>query len=86
MQRRRTPVQTRCRVLAGNNEYGQLGDGGLVEVSRCAPTPVSDNDVSSWLGISAGGYHTCGLAAGGGLDGKAYCWGESPRRPAMDPP
>ena len=75
----------RDRVLAGSNGNGQLGDGGLVEVSRYAPTPVSDNDVSSWLGISAGGTHTCGLAAGGGQGGKAYCWGESPPRPAINP-
>jgi hypothetical protein len=45
---------------------------------------VSTGSVSTWLAISAGNFHTCGLAAGGGLDGDAYCWGESPPRPAIN--
>ena len=47
---------------------------------------MSTATVTSWRAISAGGYHTCGLAADDGRDGKAYCWGESPPRPAMDSP
>ena len=45
---------------------------------------MSTGSVSTWLAISAGNFHTCGLAAGGGLDGDAYCWGESPPRPAIN--
>ena len=61
-----------------------MGDG--TNDGQDVPTAVSTGSVSSWRAISAGNSYTCGLAAGGGLDGKAYCWGESPRRPAMDPP
>ena len=69
---------------AGYNVDGELGDG--TTTNRKVPTAVSTATVSNWLAISAGTYHTCGLAAGGGQDGKAYCWGESPPRPAMNPP
>ena len=50
----------RDRVLAGYTGNGQLGDGtneGLENV----PTVVSNNTVSTWLAISAGGYHTMAL-------------------------
>ena len=50
----------RDRVLAGYNGNGQLGDGtneGLENV----PTAVSTATVTSWLAISAGGYHTMAL-------------------------
>ena len=73
----------RDRVLAGYNNYGQLGDG--TNTNSNVPTAVSTATVTSWLAISAGQYHTCGLAADSGQDGKAYCWGESPPRPAMSP-
>ena len=84
MQRRHTPVQSRCRDLAGYNIHGQLGDGANVD--KTVPTAVSTALVTSWRAISAGKVMSCGLAAGGSLDYKAFCWGESPRRPAMDPP
>ena len=72
------------RGLAGSNLGGRLGDGTTTD--QHVPTPVSDNTVSSWLEISAGAFYTCGLAAGNGQDGHAYCWGESLPRPAMNPP
>jgi hypothetical protein len=83
MQRRHTPVQSRCRDLAGYNNDGQLGDDS--NSGQNVPTPVSDSDVPSWLAISAGDAHTCGLAAGGVQDGKAYCWGEWPPAPRPEP-
>jgi hypothetical protein len=39
------------------------------------PTAVVGS-VLSWAAISAGVFHTCGLAA---ADGAAYCWGEELR-------
>jgi hypothetical protein len=68
------------RALAGFNAYGQLGDGTTKD--HDLPTPVSASVVSSWLAISAGGEYTCGLAVG---SSAAYCWGESPPRPAKSP-
>ena len=72
----------RDRVLAGDNAYGPVGDG--TNSNSNAPMAVSNTTVSNWLTISAGGSKTCGLAAGTGMDGKAYCWGEPPPRPAMN--
>ena len=72
----------RDRVLAGWNANGQLGDG--TTTNQNVPTAVSTATVTTWRAISAGGSDTCGLAAGGGQDGKAYCWGESPPRPAIN--
>jgi alpha-tubulin suppressor-like RCC1 family protein len=31
--------------------------------------------VDSWQSISAGGLHTCGIAASGTNAGETYCWG-----------
>ena len=69
-------------MLAGNNDYGQLGDGNSgYGNSKAVPTAVDGSTVSSWISISAG-YHTCGLAADSGQYGKAYCWGEARGLPA----
>ena len=57
--------------LAGDNYYGQVYSGTTNYVTT--PTAVTGS-VSSWTAISAGGKHTCGLAAG---NGAAYCWGEA---------
>ena len=62
-----------CQLsIAGLNEYGQVGDGNI-NTPVLMPTAVVGT-VSSWSAISAGGYHTCGLAA---ANGQAYCWGEA---------
>ena len=58
--------------LAGWNLFGQVGDGNTA-LSVTMPTAVNGS-VTSWTTISAGGYHTCGLAA---ANGQAYCWGEA---------
>ena len=51
----------------GNNESGQLGDGGFE--SRATPAPIAGNFAFAFL--SAGSSHTCGASK----DGEAYCWG-----------
>jgi alpha-tubulin suppressor-like RCC1 family protein len=54
----------------GDNEYGQLGDGSLI--NRSAPVPVP---VASLGGLAAaletGWYHTCAIVVGSGVK----CWG-----------
>ena len=67
------------RSAAGEGLNGQLGTGSwdssfIRDTSNYAvPVPVARPDnVSGWTAVSAGGEHTCAVAAGGG----AYCWGE----------
>jgi hypothetical protein len=58
---------------AGDNYFGQLGDGRQgYGTDENMPTAVIGN-VTSWTAISAGYSHTSGLAAG---NGAAFCWGE----------
>ena len=54
----------------GGNWHGQLGDGG--STTRSVPTAVTiPQGVSSWGQVSAGVFHTCAVATGGG----GFCWG-----------
>ena len=53
----------------GDNEYGQLGDGTLIE--RLIPVNVNGL-AGSVSAITAGGYHTCAL-----ISGAAKCWGDN---------
>jgi serine/threonine protein kinase/alpha-tubulin suppressor-like RCC1 family protein len=56
------------RVLCwGNNESGQLGDGGFV--SHATPEPVAGSFAFAF--VSAGSNHTCATTR----DGEVYCWG-----------
>ena len=72
-------------ALAGYNDQGQLGNGSAgINSYSAEPTAVVDTTVSTWLAISAGLEHTCGLAADS-QNGKAYCWGETPP-PCSRPP
>jgi len=64
-----------CAVVTGGaakcwgyNAYGQLGD--TTKVDKTSPVTVSGL-TSGVLSISAGGYHSCAVAAGG----AAKCWG-----------
>lgn len=52
----------------GQGLYGQLGTGALVD-RAATPAPVATE--TRFRTISAGGYHTCGIAT----SGLAYCWG-----------
>lgn len=52
----------------GFSGFGQLGDGQTL-VDRRVPGPVVSP--VAFAAVSAGGNHTCGVAAGG----AAYCWG-----------
>jgi alpha-tubulin suppressor-like RCC1 family protein len=51
----------------GDNEYGQLGDGTMVD--SASPTPVSG--LTGVTAITAGSYHACALLS----DQTARCWG-----------
>jgi alpha-tubulin suppressor-like RCC1 family protein len=65
-----------CGIIAdgavhcwGSNQFGQLGDGSLVD--RSSPTPVAGS--VRMTAVSVGSVHTCGLAA----DATAWCWGHN---------
>jgi len=57
----------------GNNENGQLGIGNIE--STIEPVSVQ-NENGSWVKVSAGFYHTCGLKSIEGTN-KIYCWGKN---------
>ena len=55
----------------GDNQFGQLGDGGASgPLSR---VPVSVSGLANAVAIAAGHEHTCALLA----DGTARCWGDN---------
>ena len=76
-----------CALIAGgaaycwgHNYYGQLGNGSAAgpelcnsffNTYPCSTVPVPVPGGLTFEALSAGGYHTCGLASGG----VAYCWG-----------
>lgn len=51
----------------GNNEDGQLGDGGF----QSHTTPAAVSGTLTFAYLAAGNSHTCGATR----DGEAYCWG-----------
>jgi alpha-tubulin suppressor-like RCC1 family protein len=51
----------------GNNDFGQLGDGTLI--NQLTPTAVPG--LTNVVAISAGQQHTCALRS----NGTAFCWG-----------
>jgi len=53
----------------GEDTYGQLGTGNTAP-SRPVPTPVGGR--TSFLGVTVGSRHTCGVARSTNL---GYCWG-----------
>src|SRR3989339_519727 len=61
------------RILCwGNGDFGQLGDGS--NVTHNVGNPNVTTDVSAYMSISAGDYHTCGIRAN---DSRVLCWGDS---------
>ncbi|MBI3178629.1 MAG: hypothetical protein HYZ27_03150, partial [Deltaproteobacteria bacterium] len=57
----------------GHDQYGQLGNSGALADTQ-SPSPVDTSTITgnrAFVHLTAGGYHTCGLAA----DGVAHCWG-----------
>ncbi|TAH33182.1 hypothetical protein EYC59_05280 [Candidatus Saccharibacteria bacterium] len=56
----------------GGNIYGQIGDGSTT--NRFTPAQVTNSGPGgnkTWVDVSAGYQHTCGLTS----NGTAYCWG-----------
>ena len=59
----------------GSNSTGQLGDAAKGYIGRHLdrPTPVAVQGGLHFRQVSAGGIHTCAVAA----DDRAYCWGSN---------
>jgi alpha-tubulin suppressor-like RCC1 family protein len=55
----------------GKNDYGQLGNGSLVN----SPVPVAVTDLEGVSSMTAGSFHTCAADA----DGSLWCWGRNDR-------
>jgi alpha-tubulin suppressor-like RCC1 family protein len=61
-----------CWGLDAQGQLGENGDGDNLDEN--IPVLVDTSILSagsSFISLTAGSYHTCGLAS----DGKAYCWG-----------
>ncbi len=54
----------------GDDKYGQLGFG-TPTAQKATPTAVAAG--LPFLALSAGGFHTCGIAS----DSSAWCWGDN---------
>jgi alpha-tubulin suppressor-like RCC1 family protein len=61
----------------GNNTYGQLGIGStspdICNSEACSKTPVAVSGGLTFVALSVGYWHACGLTSGG----AAYCWGDN---------
>jgi len=53
----------------GNNGRGQLGDSLVPQRNRATAVPI--DGLAGAVALTAGGFHTCALLAGGGME----CWG-----------
>src|SRR5690606_5540619 len=58
----------------GDNQYGQVGVGSLV--NRTIPSPVASG--GQWVDVSVGEWFACGVREGGQVPRERYCWGRSP--------
>jgi alpha-tubulin suppressor-like RCC1 family protein len=73
---RLTAFSHTCGVASGGTAYcwgsnvaGQLGTDAPIGNSSSRPVPVAGR--ITFMNVTAGAYHTCGLSS----DGVAYCWG-----------
>lgn len=57
----------------GFNDTGQLGDGTTNDRSAPVPVDVSGLSPPTFMSISGGFYHTCGVTTGS----EAFCWGKN---------
>jgi alpha-tubulin suppressor-like RCC1 family protein len=57
----------------GDNYFGQLGNGQGAETGYPEPVPVAVSGGLTFVAVSAGGGHTCGVTT----TGAAYCWGKN---------
>ena len=55
----------------GQNSSGQIGNGTYTDATSPAPVSTSGLSATTWIAITAGDDHTCGILTGG----TAYCWG-----------
>lgn len=58
----------------GSDDQGKLGNGRSLTALQSRPSPVDLRTLpedTTWLSLSAGSSHTCGVTAAG----VAYCWG-----------
>ncbi len=55
-------------LSCGDNTYGQLGDGSVVQRTTLLPIGMD----SSWIAVSAGGAHTMAIQVNGSLWGWGY--------------
>ena len=53
----------------GNNDYGQLGNGG----TESSAAPVAVTNVTNAVAVAAGNYHTCAMLA----TAQVVCWGSN---------
>lgn len=63
-------VETRVHTcLQGYNNYGQLGDGSII--NRQIPTRLAGTESPQWASLTANEGHTCAIRTSGEL----FCWG-----------
>ena len=55
----------------GLNSSGQIGNGTYTDATSPAPVSTAGLSATTWIAITAGDDHSCGIVTGG----TAYCWG-----------
>jgi alpha-tubulin suppressor-like RCC1 family protein len=68
-----TPLAGLRAYCWGRNTEGELGDGTTID--RSSPVLVEEPPGVSFLAVTAGGFHTCGVTTVAG--DAPYCWGDN---------